>query len=49
MNNEFKESDIKNSTNYFFYDKITIKNLDENKNKMMKSHTKIFLFIKLDE
>ena len=46
----FKEINIKNHAYYFFDDMISIKNPDKNyeKSRWMKTHTKIFLFTKLD-
>ena len=44
--NSVKETDIKNSTYYFFNNMINIKNVDPNKIKM-KSHIKILLFTTL--
>ena len=43
MNNKLKQITIKNSTNYFFDDKIIIKNLDPNKIKIDKKFLKKIL------
>ena len=48
INNKVKEIDIKNGTYYYFNDIINMKNLDPNNIKIDESHTKMFLFPKLD-
>ena len=46
--NSVKEIDIKNHKHYFFNDLINIKNLDPNKIKIDKSHSKILFYTTLD-